>query len=235
MRPTGRSPSNAKNTMRRLYQLLPILVALAVLAFVWSVPLRAAGGWSSFWDTSQPSDLTFRLFQLAGLTAFTLVSLQVATGPFMKLWERLYGPGFYKFHAIQGLSVLLFALLHPILLGTYLVMEQIDYREFAAQYPWQISLGPIVLALLLVTVPPAASSILWNKPFYRRRWHWIHLANYLVFLLAFVHSLGVGTDVSAPSSQLRPLWWGFFAIWVAGGLYRRVFRVMKEKTHGLST
>ena len=114
-------------------------------------------------------------------------------------------------------------------------MQQIDYREFAAQYPWQISLGPIVLTLLLVTVPTAAGTILWNKPYYRRNWHWIHLANYAVFLLVFLHSLNIGTDVSPTDSRLRPLWWTFFAIWLAGGLYRRVFRVVKEKNSGLDT
>jgi predicted ferric reductase len=221
--------------IRRVFQLIPIVIALAILAFVWSVPITSAGGWLSFWDNSHPADLTYRLFQLAGLTAFTLIGLQVATGPFMTLWGRLYGPGFYKFHAIQGLAVLLFALLHPLLLGAYLIMKQIDYSEFAAQYPWQLSLGPIALALLLMTIPTAASAVLWNKPYFRRRWHWIHLLNYLVFLTAFLHSISIGSDVSPSDSQLRPLWWTFFVIWIFAGLYRRVFRVVKEKSHGLSS
>lgn len=218
---------------RRIYQIMPILIAIGLLIFVWSVPIENSGGWATFWSTVEPSGFTYRLFQLAGLTAFTLISFQVATGPYMKLWERLYGSGFYKFHAIEGLSVLLFALLHPLLLGVYLLMEKIDYRAFASGYPFQLYFGPLALTLLLVTIPSAAATILWSRPQFRRNWHWIHLANYLVFLLIFLHSLSIGSDVSPPDSRLRPLWWTFFALWVAGLVYRRIIRVQQEGKHGL--
>ncbi|MHB8842767.1 MAG: hypothetical protein ACYC56_13450, partial [Candidatus Aquicultor sp.] len=57
--------------------------------------------------------------------------------------------------------------------------------------------------------------------------------NYLVFTLVFFHSLTIGTDVAPAISQLRPLWYLYATLAVVGLVYRRVFQVRLDKTHGL--
>lgn len=219
--------------MKAIVKLIPPLLALGILVDVWLTFFAMNGGLADL--TRDPATAAFAAFRLAGLTAFTLLGFQVLTGPTMKLWERLYGPNFYRFHAYQGLFTLLFALLHPTLLLIYLWLDKIGYFTFAGSYPYQYYFGPLALFLMLVTVGTAAWTILFNKPRFQKSWHWIHLLNYLVFVLVFFHSLTIGTDVASPTSQLRPLWW-FFAIgWLLGLLYRRIFRVVKERTHGLSS
>lgn len=219
--------------MRRISQLLLPLAALLILSYVWSVALTANGGWAATFANTDPAVTAYNLFRLAGLTTFTLVSFQIATGPYMKLWEQLYGPSFYRFHAYEGLFVLFFATLHPSLLLVYVYLSRIPYLEFVHSYPPQYYLGPIAWLIVVVTVSTAATTILWNSQKFARWWHVIHLANYLVFALGFFHSLAVGSDVADPASPLRPLWYTFAVLAVGGLLYRRVYRVINEKNLGL--
>lgn len=219
--------------MRRLLQFFFPILSLAILGFVWSVPIQNAGGWTTYWTIADPSAFIYRLFQLAGLTAFTLVSLQILTGPYMKFWEHLYGPRFYKFHAYEGLFALLFALLHPSLLLVSLNLQKVSYFDFVTTLPYQFYFGPFALLLMVTTVSTAALTILFGRPAFQKSWHWIHLANYGVFLLVFFHSISIGSDVASPTSTLRPLWWLFLAGMIVGLLYRRVYRVITEKDAGL--
>lgn len=220
--------------MRLIYKSFLPLILLAVLGFVWSVPITNAGGWADFFATSDPAALYFHLFQLAGLTAFTLIAFQILTGPYMKLWETVYGKNFYKFHAYEGLFASLFALLHPSLLLISLWLSDVSYWEFMQGYPKTIYFGPAALFLLIITVSTAASAVLLNQPRFQGWWHRLHLANYLVFLFVFIHSLLNGSDLLRPDSPLRPLWWIFFVAMLVGFIYRRIIRPRTEGDSGLS-
>ncbi len=221
--------------IRRFLQILFPLIALDLLIIVWSVPIANAGGWAAFWESTDLAALTYRLFQLAGLTAFTLVSFQVLTGPYLKLWEKLYGPQFYRFHAFEGIFALLFALLHPSLLLVSLAYQKISLFTFIKAFPIQYYFGPLALTLMLVTVTTAALTILRKVPRFAKTWHWLHLLNYAVFVLAYFHSLTIGSDLVSPTSQLRPLWNFFLIGLVVGLIYRRIYRVVQEKDHGLAS
>jgi len=219
--------------MRRILQFLFPILGLIILAWVWSVSINANGGLVATFASSQPIGTIYNLVRLAGLTTFVLVSFQIATGPYMKLWERLYGPNFYRFHAFEGTLTLVFASLHPSLLLLYAVVSQTPYLELVHAYPWQYYLGPTAWFFMVITVSTAAATILWRSNRFQRWWHVIHLANYLVFVLGFVHSISIGSDVADPLSPLRLLWYTFAAVAVAGLLYRRVYRVFREKNPGL--
>lgn len=220
--------------MRRALQILFPVSGLLILLFVWSVAVGDNGGLQATFAPASLDSLLFNLFRLAGLTTFTLVSFQILTGPYMKFWEKLYGAGFYKFHAYEGLVALTFATLHPLLLYTSLFIAGISPFVFAKNYPIQYYFGPLAWLCLVVTVTTAAMTILWNKPKFAKVWHWFHLLNYAVFLLGFFHSIIVGADVAPTTSQLRPLWWLFFVGMIVGLLYRRILRVFQDHSHGLN-
>ncbi len=214
--------------MNSLLKLIFPAVGVGLLTFTWSVAIHGSGGVAAFFGVGGAA-LAYNLFRLAGLTAFTLVSFQVLTGPYMSFWEKLYGPGFYRFHAYEGLVALLFALLHPTLLYTNLFASGTGILQFTAGYPFTYYFGPIALLIMILTVSTAASAVLLRRQFFQKRWHLIHLANYLVFLLVFFHSLTIGTDVSPATSALRPLWWFYFLGMIAGLAYRRIYLPLKVK------
>lgn len=219
--------------MKKILQLGFPLIGLAILVLVWSVAVRHNGGLAATFGPGDSVTLVGNLFRLAGLTAFTLVSFQVLTGPYMKLWERLYGPNFYRFHAYEGIAALTFATIHPILIVLYLFLAKLSLPTFAASYPFQYYFGPAAWVLMVITVSTAAATILFGSMRFKKTWHWFHLANYLVFLFGFFHSLTIGADVAGPTSQLRPLWWLFFVGMIIGLVYRRIIRVFLEKNPGL--
>lgn len=215
--------------MQTILKIFFPLLALGLLVFTWSVSIQANGGLAATFLPSDPTRLTYNLFRLAGLTAFSLVSFQILTGPFMKLWERLYGPNFYRFHAWEGVAALILALTHPSLMLLYLAYKGLSLKEYIATQPYQYYFGPIALTLLLITVSTAFATIILHSPRFAKTWHWFHLANYAVFLLVFFHSLAIGTDVAPAMSPLRPLWNLYFVGLVFGLVYRRVIRLIQEK------
>src|SRR6266498_678574 len=116
--------------MKRFLRFLFPALALGILIFVWSVSISNNGGIAATFQTTSISILVYNLFKLAGLTAFTLVALQVLTGPYMHLWEKLYGPKFYRYHGYQGIFALLFAITHWFLITLYLKLIHVGVLQF---------------------------------------------------------------------------------------------------------
>lgn len=196
-------------------------MAVAVLFLEWSLAARADSGLAGTSSPGHPAALLYKLVRLAGLTAFTLVAFQVLTGPYMDLWESLYGTGFYRIHAYEGLGALVVALLHPALLLIFLDSSRTTLSSFTPGLPLRFYLGPLALLLMLATVSTAALAVLLNRPRFKTIWHTIHLANYAVFIFILLHSIAVGTDLASPRSPLRFLWLLFFLAMLVGFLRRR--------------
>lgn len=136
--------------------------------------------------------------RLAGLTAFSLLFVQIMLGSFMGRWVQILGARAFKFHVTEGLVAYGFILTHP------LMQVLIDYKArgvlgaFLTLLPGQdifLNFGKMALVLLTIAVPAA---YLRTKPFFRRNWRVFHILNYLAFFFIVVHSRGVGTDVSTP-------------------------------------
>ena len=196
--------------------------------FLWSVSIGNNGGLSATFAAGDPAQFAYQLFKLAGLTAFFLVSLQIATGPFNHLWKELYGPNFNRYHQYQGLVAFCFAWLHPLLLLFYWLYSKTNPLTFASGFTFHYYFGPAALLLLTVTVATAALTHLLRQTRFRGSWRVIHYLNYLVFLLVFFHSLNVGSDLEV-SSPLRPIWWGFFLVWLLGLGYQRGYVSWKRR------
>ena len=210
-------PDIVKHALRILFPTIAILIVL----FEWSFSVRANGGLAATFSPGNPAALFYKLFRLAGLAAFTLVTFQVLTGPSMKFWQALYGTGFYRFHAYEGLLALLIGLLHPGLLLLSLACSKTSLSRFTQNIPFQFYFGPLALLLMLVTVSTAWLTVILERPRFEKGWHAIHLANYAVFILAFLHSVTIGTDLTSPKNPLRPMWVLFFIAMIMGFLYRR--------------
>lgn len=144
-------------------------------------------------------------FPLVGLIAFFLVWTQIMLGSMRQRWQRLF-PGIVRWHRRIGIFVLLFALLHPLLLLSGVGWNTFFRQAYAtpALVAW-IWIGEIQLLFLIVTTLTALAA---RARWLQRRWRAVHLLNYAVFCLVWLHSWFLGTDVQQTS--LRWLWY-FFA------------------------
>lgn len=202
------------------------IVGAGILAFILSVSIRANGGLTATF-TASGFAFGFNLFKLAGLTAFALIAFQVVIGPFMRFGAQLYGPKFFRIHGFMGISTLVFSILHPVILYWSLIASGIGILEFAKNYGIAYYLGPMALFLIIITAATALSAVFFHRPAFRKHWRWIHYANYIIFLLVFLHSMNIGSDITPHESALRPVWWFFFFGTIAGLTYRRVYRLFK--------
>lgn len=163
------------------------------------------------------------LFPLAGLYAFVFLWTQFVLGSNMVLWLKL-APGFYRFHRVFGVFTFLFAVLHPTLLALGVGVGAFLSKSFVsagqALFVW---LGQIALVLLLFTV---LAGLLMRTRFLRRHWRKVHVLNYGIFVLTFVHSWNLGTDVRP--TGLRFLWW-FMAASAALSALGRLILVLRRR------
>ena len=119
----------------------------------------------------------------------------------------------------------MFAILHPLLL--LLATGLSGYLHFGYVDPRlkiYAIIGEIQLFLLFVTV---GTAIFMKHPWLRTRWRKIHLLNYVIFVLVWIHSWFLGSDVQ--TSNLKYLWM-FYAVTVGLSVVWRVAgqRVLKQ-------
>jgi predicted ferric reductase len=170
---------------------------------------------------------------MIGLWAYTLLFVQIIIGAFMDRWIEKYGPWVLKFHVFEGILIYTLIIIHPLLFTVfyYLVGRGFDpfyayldvcvlcdglteyYYNFGRVGIWFLTIG--VFAGLFRTV----------NPFMRMHWRKFHILNYVAFLLIFIHSLTLGTDVGTSPFQLLHLPSGVVIlaviIWKVKGLYQQ--------------
>lgn len=163
-----------------------------------------------------------KTFPLVGLYAFTLVWFQFMLGSSMGPLKRVY-PWIKTFHRWEGGFALLFALTHPLLLLLAVGIQRYVARDYIAPnlVPF-IWIGYVQLFLLFVT---AGTALLAKIPWLKARWHFIHYANYAVFVLVWVHSWFLGSDVRP--TNLKYLWF-FFALTAMLSAAARVTRLRRK-------
>jgi predicted ferric reductase len=176
---------------------------------------------SVFSFSSDPMVLTYNLFRLFGLYAFTLILVQVTFCSFREPLRDILGAAeWYGFHHNAGKIAFILALAHPttLLVYSYLSHDFSFYKSivsFSSGY-FFYSLGPVALYLLvivLITVFFFKTRMWGDLPLWRR----LHTLNYLIFIFAFAHSFAIGTDVAA---RLHSLWLFYALLFSLGLLYR---------------
>lgn len=222
--------------MKRVLQLPVILVyTVALLIPGYTFFIATPGNLQALFSQSS-TNVFFTLFRLFGLYAFVFVWVQVMLGSFMPLFIGIFGSKALKFHISQGIFVLLFAFLHPIIfyLASFLATPEIPFWDALAHYfgvtglPLYPYLGPVALTLMVITVITAK---LRARPLLRKHWRIIHFLNYLVFLFSFLHSYNVGSDVH--TQPLQGLYIFFGVTFLLGFFYRfgykRIYLGLKKR------
>lgn len=182
-----------------------------------------------FQDSVDLSVRLLTLFRLFGLYAFTLVWGQIILGPFLRPLMGLYGARILQLHQIEGLLALILATLHPLLfyLGYLFSSPAIPPIQALQNYlgPDLLFFGYLGVSAYLLLLATVLSASLRNHPFFIKKWPYIHLLNYAVFVLVFVHSFKIGTEVRLDPLRILYLFYGitFVAAVIYKIGYRRIF------------
>ncbi len=134
-----------------------------------------------------------------GLVGLTLLALQVVLAARFKWIERPFGLDMIlQFHKVAGVIALCLVLLHVVLVSWgsahWYLLTSIDVR-------WEVWLGRLALLALLTTVATSLLRRKLNIGFETwRSWHNILAVGILSF--AFVHSISIGGDLTAPAMQI---------------------------------
>ncbi|OFW56106.1 MAG: hypothetical protein A2W01_09625 [Candidatus Solincola sediminis] len=177
------------------------VVALLIFAGVLAVPVVVVATSESFGASA-----TFTSLRMLSLLAFSLIFISIVTGAFRPFFNRIFKPKTaQRLHVGIGLAGFLLGLSHGLTVTVY---------GFAGYNAFIISIGPTVLALLVLTMLIA---------FYRRRfkdsWRWIHRINYLIFGAVFTHAVILGFDVRY-GVFLKIIFGIYAGIVVVGSIFR---------------
>lgn len=201
-------------------------LTLGLLLFVLIAPVATffnnRGGFSILTAGSAQATLQ-TIFPLFGLIAFTLLTAQILLAT-NRWWLDAYWPGAKNYHRYEGMFTLAFALLHPfsILLGFGL--SSYWHHSFVSDKLalWLIP-AYLGLSILVATVTTAILSWKFDKT---KWWFKLHLFNYGVFVLIWLHSWFIGSDVRF--SNLRWLWL-IYLVAVLGSFVKRRTHQQKLK------
>jgi predicted ferric reductase len=174
-----------------------------------------------------------------GLMGFVLLTLQVVLAGRLRIVERPFGLDVVMhFHKAMGIVAGILLICHPL----FMVLAKRDFWLFSFETPWQIDLGKIALAILVL-------SILLALIFKRLRikyqvWRFLHKVTVAAVVLGFVHGIVIGPDLHPLG--MRVYWWVLFVIAISIFIYRNivvplwsrsVFRVasVRPETHNTFT
>lgn len=170
------------------------LLLLAPVTIIHTVPLTVA-----FKNHVILTNFIQRFF---GLTALTLMFVQLILGAFMSKWIEKLGLWILNFHIFEGILIYMLVLLHPMffMIFKYLVGMGLDpYFAFVnicllckTPLDYYYTLGRISFWLLTVSV--FAGLFRKATPWLRANWRKLHVLNYPIFLLVGLHGFLVGTD-----------------------------------------
>lgn len=140
--------------------------------------------------------------RLLGITAFSMLFVQLMIGAFMQKWTEKLGGWVFNFHITEGVFIYILVFLHPVFFMLY------NYFYGKGFDPFYIFLQACVLcrntidyyyslgrfSFWLATMTVFAGLFRAATPFMRTNWRKFHVFNYVVFLLVGIHGLSLGTD-----------------------------------------
>jgi hypothetical protein len=167
-----------------------VAIGLAVAGFIFGVGAGSkAGETQSFWYLSRS----------AGLVAYLLLWGSVVWGLLLSArpgGRRLRPPALFDAHQFLSNTALGFAFFHAlVLLGDRYTSFPLSaiLAPFAGTYkPMLVALGQIALWLSLFL----SLSFLIRRRIGQRRWRAFHYASFVVFWMALLHSVAMGSDTN---------------------------------------
>ncbi len=145
--------------------------------------------------------------RIFGLTAYALMFFQLILGSFMDFWRKYLGSFALKFHIFNGLVVYSLIFLHPLM---WVVVNYFSTGKINPYFPfvdvcllcqswtdWIYNFGRI--GFWFLTIGVTAGLLRGYNLFMRNNWRKFHILNYIAFILIYIHSLALGTDVGSLS------------------------------------
>ncbi len=167
--------------------------------------------------TQNPVFLISVLQRITGLLVFSMLSVQIILGAFMKRWRNKLGPKALKFHIIQGSVAYALILIHVFLffIFNFKMRGIIDpfyvFTDFCLLCKPKIELyytfGRIAFWFVSLSV---LAAVLRGETWWRKNWRYFHILNYIVFLLVASHTFFVSVDI-----KLFPF---SYVFWVSLGI-----------------
>jgi predicted ferric reductase len=174
-----------------IWVFLLILVPITVLN---TTPLALA--------LKHPGNLTNFIQRIVGLTAFTLLFVQLILGAFMDTWEKKLGSWAFKFHLIEGPLIYFLVLSHGVLFMVF------NHYIGAGWNPYLVFINVCLLcnkpidyyytlgrmSFWLLTIAVLAADFRKVSPWMKTNWRKFHVLNYITFLLVGAHGFLIGQD-----------------------------------------
>jgi DMSO/TMAO reductase YedYZ heme-binding membrane subunit len=161
-------------------------------------------------------DALWTALRVTALEAFTLVCMNIATGGFRPLFNKVAKPrSVHRVHMVTGIVGFVLAVGHGSMLLTY------GFAGYGG-LKWA---GPAILFLLVVTIAAAL-----ERRSLRRSWRWIHRLNYVIFVAILVHGLALGYDLSGMS--WLTIWFLVCAAVVAAAVAYRLAGTLRKRRNG---
>lgn len=124
----------------------------------------------------------------------------------MPYWTQKLGGWIFNFHVLEGITIYLLILGHPIFFMGYRYMIGQGFDPFyifisvcalcKTKLDTYYNLGRI--GFWFVTLAVGAGLFRTATPFMRMHWRKFHILNYFAFIIIGVHSLMLGSDVGTP-------------------------------------
>ena len=178
-----------------------IIVILSLPGITW---ISTTGDIATYWrDDVPPGQVIYILSKLTALYAFTVFWMQLMYGLLGADWRRRMGiERGHAFHVRLGAVVIALIVVH---IGLFVLGASIRTHMFASQYLTpSFSAGyyraVITLGIVAAALVGAAVVFAIVRRLMPRAWRFGHWAVTLAFVLAFVHSLLIGSE-----SRIEPM------------------------------
>ena len=202
---------------------LGIVLFYLIIVFLPGYVFFSQRGGFNFYQTGNFKTFASLIFPVFGLYAFTLVWAQTIIGMNMAKLTRVF-PKVLNFHRTQGLFALLFAVTHAAAVPfIYTIQLYIGYKFLPENLRVFALLGTTAFFLMILAV---LAALFRKTKFLQKYWRYIHIANYLVFILIFIHSRNLGSDIK--NTILNQLWY-FFLLTFLVSLFFRIKRVSSRR------
>ena len=136
----------------------------------------------------QPPYGTPGLTRAAALLGYIALFVATVSSAYLRELVRFFGRSFIKVHHVVSIAAWVLLVLHPIGAVAAYASPGVLLPQFSSWAQFLTWAGPPAWYLLII----ATAAALWRTKF--RGWRSVHALNYLVFLLATVHGILLGTD-----------------------------------------
>lgn len=149
-----------------------------------------------------PSATANTVQRVLGLSAFTLLFIQIMIGSNMERLKKFFGDWIFKFHVFEGLFIYSLVILHGL---SFVYFNYVLFHRFD---PFYVFIDVCVLCVnkldhfynfgrigfWLITSAVFAALFRGFNYWMRKNWRKFHYLNYVAFLIIGVHAYFIGTD-----------------------------------------